>query len=195
MTDLTNALNRIFVWLEQNSPNSILGFQSGLLSEEIEEKLGVLPFAVSEEVRELYRWRNGSEIDNFVFGYLSLLNLDRACEYSKRLNNLDMEIRADREEPRDLFLVFDFDGEYFAIQGNESITATSPVFHISDCYDVSFAFINLTNMMLALAECYETGVYAVTEDGILDVVDAIEFGRIRQKYNPGTVRSLYSEGW
>jgi SMI1 / KNR4 family (SUKH-1) len=196
MTDLTNALNRIFAWLEKNSPNSISGFQLGLLSEEIEEKLGVLPFALPEEVCELYRWRNGGAIYNFVFGYLSLLNLDRACEYSEYFNDEDrIEIRAEEEEPRYLFPLFDFDGEYFAIQGNESITATSPIFHISDCHDVSFTFINLTNMMLALAECYETGVYAVTENGVLDVVDAIEFGKIRQKYNPGTVESLYAEGW
>jgi hypothetical protein len=188
MTDLTNALNRIFAWLEKHSPRSASGFQPGLSSKEIEERLNVLPFCVSQEVRELYRWRNGDEIYSPVFGYLSFVDLDTACDISESVNGI-------YPQSRYLFPVFDFDGEYFAVECDMAMTETSPVFHVSDCYDVNFAFINLTSMMLALAECYETGVYGVKEDGRLEVVDTIEFGRIRKKYNPGTVESLYVGGW
>lgn len=190
MTDLTNALNRIFAWLEQHSPRSASGFQPGLSSEEIEERLDVLPFCVSQEVKELYRWHNGDVMCSPIFGYLSFLDLDTACEISESLNGI-------YPQSRYIFPVFDFDGEYFAIECGEDMTIANSVFHVSDCHELSFAFINLTSMMLALAECYETGVYAVKENGKIDVdvINAVEFGRIRQKYNPGTVKSLYVGGW
>jgi hypothetical protein len=50
-------------------------------------------------------------------------------------------------------------------------------------------------MMLAIAECYATGVYSVTSDGFIDVTDVTKFGEIRRKYNPGSVESLYYGGW
>lgn len=193
MTDLTNALNRIFAWLEKNSPSTISGFKPGLSSEEIEEKLSALPFRVAEEVRELYRWRNGDEMCNTVFGHLWLMSLDTACEYSEYFNDEDMiEIREGDEKPRYLFPIFSWeDSESFSIQGSESMTTTGPIFHMIYYADSNFVFISLTAMMLTLAECYETGVYAVGEYGI-EMVDGIEFDRIRRKYNPGTDDFLYS---
>jgi hypothetical protein len=194
MSDLTNALNRIMTWLGENSPNSASGFQPGLSSNVIEEKLNILPFCLSKEVYELYGWRNGDESYSMAFGYLWMLNLDRACEFSDFLNDDNSLDRRGLNEPQYLLPLFDFDGEYFAVQGGDILTNAAPIFHVSDCYDLTPAFINLTGMMLAIAECYETGVYAVTEHG-LEVVDGIKFGEIRRKYNPGMVDSLYADGW
>jgi hypothetical protein len=56
-------------------------------------------------------------------------------------------------------------------------------------------FTSLTNMMLAIAECYETGVYAITSEGRVTLTDEIQFGEIRRRHNPRTVESLYAEGW
>lgn len=196
MTDLTDALNRILAWLEKHNPISASGFQPGLSSEIIEERLSALSFCVPQEVYELYKWRNGDVTHSMVFGYLWLLNLDKACEYSEGINdNVLLEIREQNGEPPYLFPMFDFDGEYFAVKGSEIPTATAPIFHISDDCSVSFAFTSLTAMMLAIAECYETGIYAVREDGKIEVIDAVKFGEIRRKYNPGTVESLYVGGW
>ena len=196
MTELTNALNRILAWLEEHRPKATEGFQPGLSSAEIEEKLSSLPFCVPEEVCELYRWRNGDELYGMIFGYLWFLDLDKACEYSDYFDG-ELSVEMQEQQPESIFLfpLFDFDGEYFAIEGSNTKKTTGRIFHISDCFDVSFAFINLTSMMLSIAECYETGVYAITEEDRLEVVDPIEFGRIRHKYNPGTVEALYVEGW
>ena len=195
MSDLTNALNRILDWLEKYSPISAMGFQPGLSTKIIEQKLSLLPYYVSQEVYELYRWRNGDQSYNSIFGYLWLLNLDSACNSSEYINQKDLwESRKEAGEPQYLLPLFEFDGEYFAVQGNEKLTNTAPVFHVSDCCDVSFAFVNLTGMMLAIAECYETGIYALNENG-LEVIDEIKFKEIRRKHNPGTVEALYVEGW
>jgi cell wall assembly regulator SMI1 len=130
MTDLTNALNRIFAWIEKHNPKSVIGFQAGLSSAEIEEKLSFLPFCVPEEVPELYRWRDGNKMyGSSIFGYLWLMSLDRACEFvdsrgvfSEYFNNESLiEIREQQAESIYLFPLFEFDGEYFAIEGSNKI--------------------------------------------------------------------------
>jgi hypothetical protein len=196
MTNLTNALNRIFTWLKENHPVTAEGFQPGLSSTEIEEKLSLLLFRVPREVYELYRWHNGNKTYEGIFGYLWFTNLDRAYEFSTYINDeYCVEIREQEGDPKYLFPLFDFDGEYFAIEGSNQTEGTDRIFHIGKFHEISFAFINLTSMMLSIAECYETGVYAFSEDNGLEVVDSIEFGRIRHKHNPGTVEALYADGW
>jgi len=70
------------------------------------------------------------------------------------------------------------------------------IFHAGSGCDVAPAFVSLTGMMMALAECYETGIYEVTEHG-LEVMDEnqVKFGEIRLKHNPGMSESPYAEGW
>lgn len=196
MSPLTDALNRITGWLQENSPDCVSGFQPGLSFEAIEEKLAQLPFCVSEEVYELYQWRNGNPYCG-AFVYHRLLDLDTALEYCQGMNDAYwLEVRTADGDPTYLFPVFDFDGEFFAIPGSDNLTQTTSVFHIGcDDGSVSFAFTSLTNMMLAISECYEAGVYSVMADGHLSVTDEIRFGEIRRKYNPGTVQSLYVGGW
>ena len=196
MSTLTDALNRIMAWLQEHSPTCTSGFQPGLSSEAIEEKLSQLPFCVSQEVYEFYQWRNGNPYCG-AFVYHCQLDLDLALEYSQGINDdYWLSVRTKDGDPLFLFPLFDFDGEYFAVSGSDRLNSITPVFHIGcDDGSVRFAFINLTNMMLAIAECYETGVYAVTSEGYITVRDKNQFGEIRRKYNPGTVEALYAEGW
>ncbi|MEG4225458.1 hypothetical protein QUA35_05595 [Microcoleus sp. N9_B2] len=197
MSALTDALNRIMEWLQQNSPICASGFQPGLSPEEVEEKLGEIPFCVSREVHELYQWCNGTNDRCGVFVYHYLLDLDTALQYSQGFNDSYwLEVRERDGDPLHLFLIFDFDGEYFAVTGSDNLNDTAPIFHVGcDDGSLSFAFTNLTNMMLALAECYETGVYTVASDGYVEVTDEAKFGDIRRKYNPGAVKQLYAQGW
>jgi hypothetical protein len=195
MSALTDALNQIMGWLQEHSPDCASNFESGLSFEAIEEKLAQLPFRVSAEVYELYQWRNGNPYCG-VFVYHRLLDLDTALEYAEGINDSYwLGVRTEDGDPPYLFPVFDFDGEYFAVSGSDHLTHTTPIFHIGcDDGSVSIAFTSLTNMILALAECYEAGVYAVI-DGHLTVTDETQFGEIRRKHNPETVQSLYAEGW
>jgi hypothetical protein len=197
MSALTDALNRIMEWLQQNSPTCALGFLPGLSPEEIEKKLSELPFCVSREVYELYQWSNGNNNGCGVFVYHDLLDLETALTDSQGINDSCwLEAREEDGDPKYLFLIFDFDGEYFAVPGSDSLNDTAPIFHVcSDDGSLSLAFTNLTNMMLAIAECYETGVYSVNSDREIEVIDEAKFGEIRRKHNPGSVEQLYGEGW
>ncbi|MBD2120156.1 SMI1/KNR4 family protein [Trichocoleus sp. FACHB-262] len=195
MSALTEALNRILHWLQQYSPNAISGFAPGLPLVEIETKLSQLPFRVSQEVYELYQWRNGNPYDG-VFVYHRLLGLDSALECAAAINeSYWLEIREQDGDPQYLFPVLDFDGEYFAVPGGDASSSHTPVFHIGcDDGSLSFAFTSLTNMMLAIAECYETGIYTHI-NGDLEVADVVRFGEVRRKYNLDTVAALYADGW
>ncbi|HEY9697445.1 MAG TPA: hypothetical protein V6D10_09285 [Trichocoleus sp.] len=197
MSALTDALNRIMEWLQQNSPTCASRFLPGLSPGEIEKKLSELPFCVSREVYELYQWRNGANNGCSVFVYHQLLDLETALRDSQGINDsFWLEAREENGDPKYLFLIFDFDGEYFAVPGSDSLNDTASIFHVScDDGSLSFAFTNLTNMMLAIAECCETGVYSVTSDGNVGVTDEAKFGEIRRKHNPGSVERLYAEGW
>jgi hypothetical protein len=173
------------------------GFLPGLPLEEIEKKLGELPFCVSHEVYELYQWSNGTNSGHGIFVYHHLLDIETALRYSQGINDsFWLEVREENEDPKYLFPIFDFDGEYFAVPGSNGLNATVPVFHVcGDDGSLSFAFTNLTNMMLAIAECFETGVYSVRSDGNVEVKDEVKFGEVRLKHNPGSVERLYVEGW
>ncbi|HEY9860623.1 MAG TPA: SMI1/KNR4 family protein [Candidatus Obscuribacterales bacterium] len=195
MSALTDALDRILRWLQQHSPNAVSGFAPGLPLVEIEAKLSQLPFRVSQEVYELYQWRNGNPYDG-AFVYHRLLDLEGALEYAAVINeSYWLEVREQDGTPQYLFPVLGFDGEYFAIPGGDVSSPHAPVFHIGcDDGSLSLAFTSLANMMLAIAECYEAGVYA-NLNGCLEVVNTIRFGEIRRQYNPGTVGALYVGGW
>ena len=76
MSELTNALNIIIIYLEQNNPEAASWLQPGLSKEEITEIVTDLPFELPQELYELYQWRNGREItdDNckrgFKYGFI-----------------------------------------------------------------------------------------------------------------------------
>lgn len=197
MSALTDALNRIMKWLQHNSPTCASGFLPGLSSKEIEKKLSQLPFLLSHEVHELYHWSNGNNSGCGVFVYHRFLDLESALRNSQGINDsFWLEVREENGDPEYLFLIFDFDGEYFAVPGGDTLNGSTPIFHVGcDDGSLSFAFTSLTNMMMAIAECYETGVYSVTSNGNVEVTDEAKFGEIRRKHNPGSVEQLYAEGW
>jgi hypothetical protein len=195
MSPLTDALNRIMAWLQQNCPACTLSFQPGLSPEQVASRLGELLFRVPREVYELYQWRNGDDRERPIFVYHYLLELDAALGYSQGINYFDLlEGREADGEPLYLFPIFHFEGEYFAVVGSDSPSDASPVFHIADDASVGLAFTSLTNMMLTIAECYETDVYAVISDGDIEITDGAKFERIRLKHDPGLLEPLY-RGW
>ena len=64
----TTALERIERWAQQNDPAFVALLQPGLTRQEIDAAVGTLPFALAEEVYELYQWRNGQKEGKFRLG-------------------------------------------------------------------------------------------------------------------------------
>jgi hypothetical protein len=200
MTELTDALERILAWRREHKPTDCDRFKPGLSLAEIQEKLSRFPCQLPREIYTLYQWHNGTNDDSWdcgVFVYHSFMDIDYALQQAEEYINEETQRRYREQKglPLYLFPFCDFEGEYFAVAGADIERSSAPVFFIDETGDVVLAFNSLTNMMLTLAECYETGIYAVGDNRFVDVVDEVAFGEIRLKHNPGTAKKLYASGW
>ena len=177
MSELTNALNRILNWFENNKPSTIESLQPGLTIEEIEEKAKDLPFRLTQEVYELYQWRNGMIDDgSCFFRYYRFISLEEALEELKL-----MEEAWGLSLPFGWFPLFEYEGEYFSIVGAEENTENSLILRTYEGIDIIHR--SLTNMMLCIAEFYETGAYYIGESGNLEE-NEVAAKNILLKYNP-----------
>lgn len=110
MSELTNALNRILSWFKKNKPSTIESLQPGLTIEEIDEKVKDLPFRLTQEVYELYQWRNGMIDDgSCFFQAFRFFSLEEAIEHSRTVME-DIRLLF----PFDWFPIFEFEGDYSA---------------------------------------------------------------------------------
>ncbi|MHC0064574.1 hypothetical protein ACWATR_17005 [Nostoc sp. UIC 10890] len=177
MSLLTDALDIILNWLQQNKPSYASSLQPGLAYEEIEEKVKNLPFRLPTEVYELYQWRNGMiDDDSEFFSYYRFLPLEEALQVEKVVSeNFGLSL------PFGWFPIFDFEKEGFAVIGAEKNTESSPVLNTYLSDDIRYT--NLTNMIQCIAECYETNAYYIDESGRLEQ-DKKLAKIILQKYEP-----------
>ena len=177
MSELTNALDRILNWFQNNKPSTIDSLQPGLTVEEIEEKAKDLPFRLTQEVYELYQWRNGMVDDgSCFFSAFRFLPLEEAIKYSKSVVE-DIEIFF----PFGWLPIFEFEGDYSAVICAEEKTESSLILDIYE--DTNIAHQSLTNMMCCIAECYETGAFYIDESGNLEE-NEVAAKNILLKYNP-----------
>lgn len=195
MSILTEALEKILSWLQQNKRTIASALQPGLTYTQIQDGIESLPFDLPEEVYELYQWRNGTRNDKvlsatffpaFTFNSLeqSLSNYKELLDFTKMLGK-GAEIEPDAVWNPKWFPIFSFEGQghYYAVIGSESRTKTSPIldFSIEDI-GAHTKYTSLTNMMLTIVECYETKAYYLGELDLAKNEDEAEY--IRLKYNP-----------
>ncbi|HEY9815630.1 MAG TPA: SMI1/KNR4 family protein [Candidatus Obscuribacterales bacterium] len=200
MTDLIDALERIYAWLQKNKPEYMYRFQPGLPLDYLQKKLKKFPRYLPQELYTLYQWHNGTNNEDWdcgIFVYHSFLDIDYAMKQAEfGFINHSSQIRNRQREylPTYVFPFCDFEGEHFVVEGMDYESETAPVYFMDQLGEIHLAFTSLTTMMLTIAECYETGIYEVAEDRYIDIVDYAAFGAVRLAYNPGTVPKIYDEG-
>lgn len=167
MSALTDALERILNWFQENKPDYAASLQPGLTIEEIEEKVKNLPFKLPKEVYELYQWQNGmcDEYGGF-FEYYRFLPLEEAlCKEQRMSEPWGLSL------PFGWFPLFYFENEYFSAISAEEDTASSVI--VKTYHGIDVAYSSLTNMMQYLAECYEKKAYFIDENGGLSKNNSI----------------------
>ena len=135
MNKLTDALERIIAWRRKYKPTEHQILKPGLSTEQLYEKLKRFPNQLPQEIYALYQWHNGTNDDLWrhgLFVYHSFLDIDNALQYAERLINRESErnYRMQQGKPSYLFPFCDFQGEYFAVAGRETVTKSTPVFLI-----------------------------------------------------------------
>ncbi|MEO0843293.1 MAG: SMI1/KNR4 family protein [Cyanobacteria bacterium J06643_5] len=189
MSDLTNALNRIFNWLEKHPSEkyaSVDVLQPGLSYEEIERRVADLPFKLPEEVYQLYQWRNGTyegeeDFSRFFNGY-AFLSLESAIEEYEELNWKLHWLPIFYLDSRDYLIV--------SCQ-SENIAPILRIY-LGGGEDEELLFSSLINMMLTTAECYETDAFYFDDEGYLTGSYSKQES-IRKKYNSDS-RDVWG-GW
>ncbi len=199
MSGLTKVLDRIYQCLEKDSHEDAALLQNGLSRLEIEEVIRDLPFTLSEELFELYQWRNGMSKANRIpfLDDLFFLPLEEALKIYYKLLAISHKGQSSGFEwwKVNYFPVFiDGGGGNHPIACERVQHLAAPVIYVH--HSEYIEFLTLTNMMLALAELFEAGLYELSMD---DSDNSWEREcalrrEIYQKYGTETLREIYKEG-
>jgi hypothetical protein len=186
MSELTNALDRIKTWLTNNCPLLAESITPGLNPQEIQAIIETIPFSLPQEIRELYQWSRGHNeetLTNYahVFYGMNLCSLDRAIKIFPTFDD-EFEECSRKYMRKQLFPIFSLENIFLCVIGDWDEHYSSPIIFVSDINDITHRYVDLTNMMLTLAECFEESVFAFNEDGSWDY-DVYKFSPIYIKYN------------
>lgn len=191
MSVLTVALERIMQWLRANQPEYAASFLPGLKYSEIQSLETEFGFKLPNEIYELYQWRNGTEEDAkaICFPTFEFLPISRAIEHTKRCNQFIEESKKfSREEGEwyEICPLFTFIANNGILCGVTIVDYQGGKIPVVDIGEGDMARINyasLTDMMLTLAEYYETGAYYLDDEGFV-CKDEGKAAQIFRKYNP-----------
>ncbi|MBD1871444.1 SMI1/KNR4 family protein [Leptolyngbya sp. FACHB-671] len=189
---LVQTLERILYCWQVKAPTVAQSLQPGLTREQIETQLQTLSFHLPEEVYQLYQWRNGREDRynptpqvEFMPGY-QMLSLEEAIVEYEIIRQLLLEDEEVKENETYWFPLFAEGGNYYVIQGDIASKATAPIFVFFVQVGLELRFNSLTDMMLAIAECFEAGAYSIDDYSYLDW-DDLRADRIWFKHQPHRV--------
>ncbi len=190
MEILIEALEKIMNWLKKHQPEYAASFLPGLTSSEIEAAEAEFGYKLPEEIYALYQWRNGTEKDVKAVCFpppLQILPLSTAIEYSKGCTEHILEDKNVLEESKwyetsPLFVFIQSNCDFCAVPIIDFHREKIPVVVLGEGELPSILYTNLTDMMLTLAECYETNAYYLGEDGYIEE-DECKTAEVLRKYN------------
>lgn len=192
---LSQALERIHFWFQVNARAMAGALQPGLTREQIQAQVQDLPFCLPQEVYQLYQWHNGSSAQQCVefLPQYRFLSLEEALDQYQITVEIWRQGVSETEQlqswcprPEGWFPLFAEDGNFYMVVGQPEPKTTAPIIHFSEYGDDGLVFNSLTDMMLAIAECLETGTYFLYEDTncYLDWRDDATEAEIWLKYQP-----------
>jgi hypothetical protein len=160
--------------------------QKGLSKTQLKEKIRTFPFCLPQEVEELYQWRDGmpADVDNFLFHDHYFPSLDKAiAEYQM---NLSWRVIGD-DDPTivpNLLPLFSFQSAFYGVYCGSKEQDEAPIYFVH--HGEELVYENLTTMLSAILECYETGAYRpVMQDGsVSTIVDEQRVAEIKLRWNP-----------
>jgi hypothetical protein len=182
---LLDYLDRILEWHARLGSPVADSLQPGLSETEILTATGGLPFQVSREFIQLYRWRNGtrwhqSSASPSFFEYHRFLPLEEALSKFGMLHGIMKEYY----EIADWVLTFqDAAGDGYGVLGCAESQEATPVAFLFEGEGVEIVFETLTAMMRTVAAWYEEGVMSMGHDGALDT-DFVRMGQVAHRLNP-----------
>jgi len=203
------ALERIKRWAEQRDPEFVALLQPGLSRQEIDALVGNLPFALAEEVYELYQWHNGQDEGQFRLGlvmsgqypFMPLTqSLDQWRDYLEEsyrdeLENLNPLAAltggwpaADPAilEAGGWLPLFQMDSDFHVSLGAEAGAATAPIVYVPHDGRSAIFYASLTASLNFTADIYESGALR-SDDEMGDFFDYTIASAIKCNHFPSKV--------
>lgn len=186
MSELTDELEYIFDWLKSTNLEMVDCYNPGLTRQQIDKIVKDLPFKLSEEVYELYQWRNGIADLGFnnYYPLVEFLFPDQLfsssstsfCTLQDSISNYhdlwEIEQSTMMNKPYDNYT--GWDQKWFPIASfeNKRILYIVGDLDPSPIYLVDYIFLenplrvykSLTSMISIIAECCQVGLYQLIPD-------------------------------
>lgn len=191
MSAIRAALERILECLQLQSPQMVQSLQPGLTTTEI-AAIADLPFQLPTEVVEIYQWRNGSSYEPRCYEILPcycFLSLDEAIRQYRLTIDIISYIENWQEYFNPSWLpLFALDGNFYVVASDWDPSKPAPITYYDEYLSCGgsgqeFEFDSLTDMLLAVAECWEQGAYYADAYGNPETDEAKEI-QIHLKYHP-----------
>ena len=198
MSLLTDNLNQIRAWLQNNYLAGAEHIPSGLSHWQIEEIVQRLPFKLPQEVYELYQWSRGNSEKAltkhaFIFNGMALCSLERSMKIALNFEDEFEEI-AVKYINKPLFPIFESEIIFLCVVGDSEEKESSAIIYVSEIREITIRYTNLTSMMLMLAECFETqAIYVPNAMSLPDWSNLLQYNnekysKIYRKHNSGLLK-------
>jgi hypothetical protein len=180
-TELTHSLGRIREWLANANLEHPVHYRSGLTQAEISELAKHLPYVLTEELCELYRWADGTSDGG---GYLIYYDFFKPLRTALEQDYQMMCDLNDREYPgtwkKKWFPVFNEGHDWWIQELTKEPRRHGPMmnFYLAGGTPER-RYRSLTEMMFVWAECYDGGAFSVDGDGTLGE-DSVLFEEIQR---------------
>ncbi|MBB2974948.1 hypothetical protein FHX49_000489 [Microbacterium endophyticum] len=182
-TEIPSSLDRVEAALRVLDRHVLLdALQEGLSGAAAGEQLAGVGLVATEELEQLYRWRNGTSAtvasldDIQIFPGYSFLSIEEAvANYRVFL--------ADRRWVEGWFPVFANGGGDFYFVDLKAAQSRAVRHFCIDELEYPPEFLSLSAMIQTLAECFERGVFFVDPNGYLEMDDQA-FIELAAEMNP-----------
>lgn len=177
---MVESLEGILSWHKQHNPDFSSQLNKGLSEAELDRLEGKLGYRLSEELKILYRWRNGSKSDHPFIWYHRFIPLESAVSLVKKITNL-------YEWEEGWLPVFEFEGEYIFVKLREANKKALPVYLAFPYSNHAKTYVNLTMYLATANEVlhFPDLIEVESETGSLMQDDIEPIRNIYARYNPG----------
>jgi hypothetical protein len=181
---MRKSLESIRAWLEREAPHLAASLQPGLNLAQMQEIMGTKAekYCIPDEVVKLYAWRNGQSGNVPFFDVLRFQPFEEAVAYA----NL-VEEHSDGEFPLMVFQELNYDAGYRFKCGTKK-QKRAPTYrwiHGDELLETT----SLTDLLKAVAEAFESGVFHPGDDGELDTDEDL-WNAIIVRHHPDRLREV-----
>jgi len=166
MSEMTEALQRIEIWLQNHMPNRAAELKPGLTRNEIDEQVKDLPFSLPDEVYELYQWHDVN-VDMFAVEAYDFLSLGSAvAAYHEWLSEVRFHERKEGyffEKSIPIFQLWSENGVLLSVVCEDYKNYPVRMLDIY-CRDFSVRYTSLKKLILHVAHWYEAAQYYEQDD-------------------------------